>query len=666
MFRSLPIAAFVIASICASFAMAQTACFPTAIGVPGQPGPPPFWSSTAGDPNTPRVDDPRWNGAYQQAFASDGLRMRALTYRDGSQDYLLVAWDIRVDGGLNITTNDRIVLGVFDPVTASAKALRIELVRRKSSSLNIAGNETLFGGYSTGVDTAFDVHVYDGSVASGSVTWSTTELPTPGWTADLRFDGYYVRTAAPPVTRCENWRVQARFPIGGTGGLPLDPAGTFRMFSLVNLEVAGGGTTTYRWPSGATGAPFPPLSSWTDARLGTGGTGCTLGVSIDYSLINTDNPMQHQIQVPAATGSTSIANVFHARPRNNDITNLNSNELHANFRLANWGSFVGDSPRWEAVPGCDDAVGPNSVIATGSNADISCTWNTGVRQRCIYVDPTDSRCAGLTPPFDPTTETRHDHQCMLVTLSSTNPAVVFSTQSAYRNMDFVPASDFERLATIDIGDEGPADVYLVVSEHNMPPMSEHQIDGVMSLERIRALASRLQNAGGHGDEGGSGDQQTVFEQLTAMGVPTYETYVFRDTGDHDGALKVFEPMPSFGFFIGHEGDLYGWETNIEGAERIAPNVWVVHVPESGVANVRTVIMAGEASDAVLPTFGDVPQPPCFSDNCDRCALNPDEPGCEPETPPVVEEHHPWLMWIFLAVLVLGLIGFGVWWSRRRD
>lgn len=639
--------------------LAQTACVPNVAGVPGQSGPPPFWQTPGGDASTTGVDDPRWRGAYAQAFGGDGLRIRALTYRDGTQDYLLVSWDVRVDGGPQLTAGDRISLALYDDTgTAGAKPLRIELSPTLQSNLSTAGSETLLGG-----PAALDVDVYTGTVASGAVTWAASPIASvPAWVADLRYEGDYLRSGSPPVTRRDGWRVQARIPIGGSE-VPINPAAAFRFYSWVSLELAGGLTTTHRWPATATGNPFPALSSWGSARLGTGASDCRLGVSIESASIGTTNPSPHQIRVPGSTGATSVDNVFYARPINHDVASLDGASLTASFRLANWGSFVGDSPRWEPVPGCDAAPGAAGAVAVGGNANIQCTWAAGVRERCIYVDPSDARCATLTPPVT-ASDRRHPHQCVLATLTSSDASVTFSRDSAYRNMDFVSASEFTRVATIDVG-EGPADVYLIVGTHHMPAPSERRLEA-MSLEHIRGLAARL------GREHAEASPSSVFDALTARGVPTYETYVFRGSGPAGAAGVAVEPMPSFGFLVGHEGTLHGWLHTIEGAEQLGPNVWVVHVPESGVINVRTVIVAAEASPAALPALGDVPQPPCFESDCDPCTLDPTGPTCRPEAPsddaPPDDHDDQWMSWLRWAAVLLALlllIVLGTRWLKRK-
>lgn len=82
--------------------------------------------------------------------------------------------------------------------------------------------------------------------------------------------------------------------------------------------------------------------------------------------------------------------------------------------------------------------------------------------------------------------------------------------------------------------------------------------------------------------------------LSAAGVSGYEidrifpsvrVHVYYDTGEREGGQPVWRTQPSFGLAAYHEGALAGWDFNIEGADRIANNLYQVTVPNESRARV---------------------------------------------------------------------------------
>jgi hypothetical protein len=73
---------------------AQPYCVPNAIGVPGNPGPPAWWTSPQ------PLDDPRWQGALGNSTGlGDQAEVRAVTYNDGTKDYIVLSFQVKADPG---------------------------------------------------------------------------------------------------------------------------------------------------------------------------------------------------------------------------------------------------------------------------------------------------------------------------------------------------------------------------------------------------------------------------------------------------------------------------------------------------------------------------------------------------------------------------------------
>jgi hypothetical protein len=69
-------------------------------------------------------------------------------------------------------------------------------------------------------------------------------------------------------------------------------------------------------------------------------------------------------------------------------------------------------------------------------------------------------------------------------------------------------------------------------------------------------------------------------------------------------VPILRPQTAFGYFVLHEGSLYGWETRLYGAEKISENFYRLRVRNNGAAYVEPAIQAREsAADVPLPPDG---------------------------------------------------------------
>jgi hypothetical protein len=601
-------AAVTLALLQSQEAWAQTYCVPTAIGVPALPPGTPKWPDWTTAPSGPYggYDDPRWQGSLGNgtlgfgAHPDDQAEFRALTYNDGSKDYLVLMLWVKVDPG-PAAVGDIAYLGLSDGAAASATAVShvIKLVRSGIAS-------------QTGATPAAADLVLRYRDAGGN--WNDV-APKPSWlTADTRID----QTCGGAPATCDTWIYRVRVPVESTAtaanptnGVKI-PAGGFKLWYEMHVAsqdaAATSYTTSHKFPDTASepgGAPesYPDPSTWSSAKLGVG-AGCATGISLTNGQIQVSNSgttSGHEISV-------INANTFHARPMNNSTITYGDSEIEARFRIANWGSAIGDSPTWEDLPApavnCVHATGAGTTtVMPGNPFDLTCTWTLNANQRCTYRPDVYNTCSPMPP-------SRYHHQCIFVTLAPRTGAIhpaFFSQQSSWNNMEFVNASKFEREAEINIKGLTPTagptrDVYLYVKTENMPAVvpadgGGSQDAGTPNDARVARVPPQRKGRVTTKDAAVLHAQvdagKLTYDQVAQI-MPTYKVYVWYDSGSTAGSAKVLTPMPAFGYLVAHDGELTGWEHTIEGRggailSRIAPNFYRVGVPHNGSVKVDTTI-----------------------------------------------------------------------------
>jgi hypothetical protein len=557
------------------------ACFPPAVGVFGLDGPP-DWSDAgvAAHAIGAQLDDPRWNGSLRDDLPQfGGMTAPEAAFR-GVQDgtNLYMSFQAVVDPNGTTASYDAIYLG-FGPngAAGTGKIIRV----------------TLNG---DGVSRSTDFTSSSWHRAAGS--WSTS--PFPAWAQEIR-----VWTGTGTGTAPAKWAVNVRVNVAtlhadaDIGGLVTDPVRMFYALDI-NTHVAPppAVSTTIVFPLGtvfdmSTGTPGSTMdpTAWGTMLVGTSDASCPVGVSLIPEHIGT-MPIS-VMGIPSTTveyaGGAGHFNTFVAVMDNPPPVN----SVKARFRLADWGTTIGDStadwkdiiPTGGAVPQNSDGTHPERI-----------TW------QCEETTGATNSCPGLPNPTAPR------DQCMLVDLSSLGgiTPVHFAQDSARRNLDFVHASKFDRDARISVnglaplgGGGGNRDVYLYVKTTNMPA----SIDGGKSPpppDQGKGPLPSPGRAAGQREKGPAVYEKTVFEQLQAS-FPTYEVHVYHDTGRKTqvGAttVNVLEPQVPFGYLVEHTGTLDGWKHKLEGVgvvlEEISPNFYHVKVPDNGAVKVRTTIEALE-------------------------------------------------------------------------
>ena len=580
-------------------AVAVPTCFPPGGGgVPGQPGLPDWWSGSA------PFDDPRWIGAY--GFGHGTVKFDAMV-DPSSPKAVILKWRIKPDPGV-AAAGDQIWVGFFNTTTTVATALKFT---------RDALVTTTAGGVGAGVmsATAFTRTGATGLFASATVP---TNVGTKA-----RLDAFC--TTADPIL-CDEWIVRLRVPTTAAAG-GIDLGDTFKMWYQVDVE-HGGTTDRAKWPNTAadldgTADPlvFPEPSTWNDVKIGGAGT-CAAGIDITYSDITVSNSKGAGTDL-----DVNSANTFHVKPINNTTTVYNPNSIKSLLRLADWGSAVGDSPRWIPVPdpSCASATGTGAAgsITGGTRFDLTCTWSLTAGQKCAYRP---DLFPGCTPDPGP----RYHHQCIMADLSSAAGPIAFSTDSAWNNFDFGHASKLERKARLDIGTLGPRDVYVYIATQNMPdkvsqdpPKDTPPKDTTKDQPGDVSPAVRERNAVlGNLVPGRVGQKEAAaLSGLVAAGrltyddvarvMPTYTAYVWHDTGTKvktsTGLAALLAPQPSFTLFVSHDGPLVGWQhalTGVAGATvtEVSKNFYRIAVSASGTVEVLTTVNA-------LEQDGPPPQPP---------------------------------------------------------
>jgi hypothetical protein len=562
----------------------MTSCIPVAGGVPGLPGPPQWWSTDGPRPFDQSIDDPRWRGALRRGYESgageEGV-FRALHSIEGGKPVLYLSWRV-----------------LHDP-TGSPNVDEIHVIFQRPGAPLLRINVVAYSSLATSYEAQSTAGITVTSRPAGG--GSETAVPTPAWLGDTR--GWLTLPSGGGTSY--EWAIAMRVPITGAGP-DIDDNG-------INLgNVAGGSTfnfwygivkdldafaAAYYWPR--TGARITidpntlenvyPSSGLDSVRTGSG-PDCGVGIALNAIDIGTTNndpttgfPAPHLFLVSATSPTT---NHVVARPTNTSGA-VAANTLSASFRTANWGSAadfttaVGATPWEEILPGTpkrNAAQIPAGDPATPTKGAIEFDWTISTAEAREWLPPPDG------------TGRKWRHQCLLVTLSGPYD---FINDSTFRNMDFVKASVFERLAEINVRGldrlaQPTREIYLYVERSNMPRDVEGEPEEPPDINRVIAALER-----GDDDEPRTHvpreRPQPTIDQIASL-VPTVRYHVYHETGERikvGGNVKpVVEEQTAFGHFVQHDGGVYGWDVVLGGEFRkIADNLFRLEVPEGG----RTVI-----------------------------------------------------------------------------
>jgi hypothetical protein len=650
-----------------------TICLPPGYGVPGAPGVPTWW----GGATSIGINDPRWRGAAMFNHVGDTARYQVVVDNSGADKYLVMMWTVYADP----TAGDLLYFGFYnDTGTASTSTGNVFRVTRKDNpAIQDAG--TPDGGVGSNATTT-DTEAFYWTGTAWQTVAGVPHFPT--WISDdTRLD------VACGSSGCDTWDVRLRVKLVGAGqgnfGNPMAATGggmelgaTFKLWYELKTVLTSGAPelaspvsslefnpavtatdpdltdpTNFVDEAALGGPRIPDTSKWMTASIDTTLSTCEKGINLqsgDISVVNS-------VTGPGGGNSISLlgANTFHAKPTNNTGGGLAGSAIVSRFRIADWNTSSHASAIWRVVPGCGAATGSGSV-ANGSTFDLTCGWTLSPAEQCDYAVPS-GRPDGCPPP------TKDSHQCILVDLHTASSQFYFSSASAYRNHDFVGASEFRRKVRVDVnglpafaGPDPNRDVYVYIATNNMPahvapaPATGQAGQGVGQgdgqgqgrgergvspalMKRLElpadgrigsAESARIQKALGAGE--------ITFDEVAQI-MPTHVAYAWHDTGKtiKVGGVdrKLLRPQSSFGFFVSHDGELAGWENKLEGSTvtELSPHFYKISVPQDGFVDAQTVIRAVE------------PGPKC------------DTPLCLP--------YWQWLLILLLVLLILFLL------RRRR-
>lgn len=595
-----------------------TFCIPDAPGVPGLYGQPPYWLPAGLYPLRTELDDPRWHGAYRRNFNGD-VAFRAIQDANGSPKSLYLSWNALFLPNLD-DADDRLYVG-FRP-NGGTTALVLKILVHAGGSV-AAGDAKNVG--------AIDAFTNTGPGGS----WVTVATPTwvnqntNAWVELLGGD-------------TGSFAVQMRVPISTSGGvtngagpqLGNDPS---VWWFVTGSDVDGNFIELAKSPNlGTIGdlfdSTFPDPGGWDRLSTIAGDPQCptTGGVALMSTDIGTMNTPNSLIGYNLANPSAGPNNVFFARPRNYTGATIPVGGIKARFRIAKWGSVADPDTDWVTIPGGGglDGTGVASTAsipaipsgsAPPSTNPITFNWQLNGADIAAFI-------TGATP-----------HKCMLVEMDG--PGLTFFNESVYRNMDFGSASTFKREAEISIaglkgveGDGPRRDVYLAIETRNMPavvkpgegpghdvelPWDSGQGDGDQNPKPKQAqqqvpVPHKVTWKQAHAMAVGGGLSEDVIETF----MPTYRVHVYYDTGRRYDGRVILRPQTYFGYFINHEGDLYGWRQELHASPDAELKViregyyYRVSIPKDKSVQVTTVIEARESGGGGPETGpGDAPGTP---------------------------------------------------------
>lgn len=392
---------------------ARGICLPELGGLPGEAGPPDWWSS-----DTNEINDPHWNGAMAY-FHGSTQRTRIGQYQENNKKYLLLSWEIDGDLGRTDGSEDFIYVGFWDSSAQSGNM--IKLIRSASTSVDN-------GRFPADLNATF---YYRDQTTNDRWVPIPVVPPAPTW----------ISTDAAINTQCTTlictrWSIRLRIPIddspNGVHAYPVDGIplpDSFQMWYEIHLETSGGEIKRSSWPNTASGVATVPYlilpdpsveGQWNTVETATNVIDCPqgLGFSADKITINGGSTI-------AMTGN----NIVNAKVINQTTENVDGNSLYASFRLSNWGPAIFESPQWSYPSSCVQLNSSSLPVAPGGELETNCIWRLSAEEQCQY-QPTQFSCSPMPPPLS-------SEQCMYLELHNTSVNDVFLPQySACKMVSF--------------------------------------------------------------------------------------------------------------------------------------------------------------------------------------------------------------------------------------
>ena len=597
---------------------------PAAGGVPGISGPPDWFN--APPTGSFDLDDVRWRGATKTTFGAGGAgsnSLRAIQATVGGQQFIYLSFRAAFVQALS-EQYDTVYLGLQR--TGGTKAMVIQM--------QVHGPTFTPAGPPSANPPANIASVQIWTRLNTDSSWTGPQAMTPSWIANNA--RAWIQSAADvPADPNNRWAIELRIPAMAAGDIAANNGpnlGTdFDMWYVIHGATSTGspviladyrtsGTTTEGNLQNANfPVPFPPSGVWDEFVL-TSGPAAFGGVALEWGDVVVQNAA-HGEGWEIANGQP---NTFVARPRNYRPAGntINAGDINATFRIANWGSVADPNAPWDYVP--------------GNNATTPVPSNAAIPVLSAGSNPPATNPIALGPANMTLAAGKNTHQCMLVTLSGNN--LNFLNDSIFQNMNYDHASLLQREAEISIlgltpFSPQPRDVYLAIEKinmlRNMPAGTDEGVflestmrqliakGGALAkkLETARAILSDVDNAAPRvRPEGGNERLNTFVKVLSEVGLtdneldqlfPTFRVHPYYDTGERitgsDGrSHPVLSAQSSFGIYAYHEGGLDGWQTSLQGAQRIADNLYLLAAPNNGTAKVTVRIQGVAPGEQRIP------------------------------------------------------------------
>jgi hypothetical protein len=390
-------------------------------------------------------------------------------------------------------------------------------------------------------------------------------------------------------------------PTSGQFGLYID---VIRIIDNPVSEAPGTGPgAESTWPPDASGlncagaagtacepaAAIPSPATWGNGTIDPT-VGCQ-GVSITSQVGNiyTNNGLFNAPGYGLEPGiSLTGSNIFSAYVQNTSIDTTGApvaaQGVIASFKIANFGmpsnygswAIPGSEPGGSPIIGENPSTSPQNISAsptcgtsTNNNSPL-CTISTGA-----WTLNAQEQAAYNTPATT--------HQCVQVTLDQapgTGTNAIFLNNTATQNMNFATASTMERVAEIS------------AKGYPLPAGMTDQLFDIGVTTKSETLNSTSTVRGTNAGQ---------ISQLTweAQGCRHLNNFILIG----EKKIELCQNVGGFGFFVQHPSSVpvKQWTQGITGQNlvKVKNNVYTIHIPQNGVAQVTTKISPIESSIVVI-------------------------------------------------------------------
>jgi hypothetical protein len=537
--------------------------------------------------------DPGWRGAFRYIFGNGTSTPSVIVQgiRDSTNSNLYIA--VQVNHLMDWDQFSAVVLA-FDPDgnNMHKQMLVISPIQAGVSQINLNPS---------GPQEVDFYHGFDTTTGWGSVS----TVMNPGW-AKI-FTSY---TTAGGATN--EWLMAAKLPIDPTGNNGIAATGTFgfyvNVFTFPNeppTDPPGSvPTVPFWWPTdapaiGAVGCndpntclftqpnTLPSSDSWGTANINptTACLGVSVGSQVGNIYTNHGMAVYQGANEPVISRNPGDQNIFSTYVQNTMVdingTPVAAQGITATVKIYNFGLppayglwiKPGNEPGGSPIAGDPTAAmnipssgAANSCASPMNNNSPACTistgpWTLNAQERSDYDQPSAR------------------HQCVLVEIDSApgNNTLILNN-TATQNMNFEPASKVERVAEIS------------AKGYPLPPgMTDQKFDiGVMTKsETVDARQSYFGTNAGN-TKGGQISQLT----WEAHGCRHTNTFLYF----RRKKIELCESVGAFGFIVHHDSATpVDWNQTLTGSNlaKVRNNVYSIHIPKDGVAQVSTKIEAVE-------------------------------------------------------------------------